>query len=442
MFYSFKQASLPSLQLFGDDTLIQLRNAAAEYATSVIRPLDDIIDRETHAFPHSLWAGLGEQGLLGIITPEEYGGLNLGYLALTEVTKQISCNSGSIGLSYIAHIALCAHQIIKHGTPEQKEKYLPGLADGSLIGALAMSEPGAGSDVMSMKTRATPRDGGFVLNGGKFWITNGGRIDAETGQLTTADVMVVYAATGNGKLTAFLLERGMEGFKAASKIDKETMRGSETWEITFDNVFVPSQNVLGAANKGAHVLMAGLNAERLILAAGALGLAEAAYEEALAYTTERKQFGAPINHNQAVAFRLSQIYADITAANQMLLVQAALADKDIKLLDNAAAAAVFLKASQVATAATQENIQLHGGAGLTTDVRAMRLFRDAALYRIGGGTEEVRLMRIAEEIIPGYREHTQAVRAMLLAQHKAAAAPANDKPPATATTAAPAPANG
>jgi isovaleryl-CoA dehydrogenase len=411
MFRNFNEASTPSLLLFGGDTQIQLRDAAADFAQRVIRPLDDKIDRETHDFPHELWAQMGEQGLLGIITPEEYGGMGLGYLALSEITKQISRNSGSIGLSYIAHEALNAHQIIKHGTPEQKQKYLPGLADGSMIGALAMSEPGAGSDVMSMKTNAKAVDGGFVLNGGKYWITNGGRIDAETGQPTTADVMVVYAATGNGKLTAFLLERGMEGFKAAAKIDKETMRGSETWEITFDNVFVPAENILGTVNKGAHVLMAGLNAERLILAAGALGLAEAACEEALPYTTERKQFGAALAYNQNLAFRLAQIYADITSANQMLLVQAALADKDIKLLDNAAAAAVFLKASQACTLATQENIQLHGGAGLTTGVRAMRLFRDGFLYRIGGGSEEVRFMRIAEETIPGYREFVAAQRA-------------------------------
>lgn len=225
MFTDFNEASCTALaHLFGDLTLVALRDAAAAFAKSKIRPEDDILDRETHAFPHHLWTEMGEQGFLGIITPEEYGGMGLGYASLAEITKQISRCSGSIGLSYIANVALCAHQIIKHGTPDQKAKYLRGLAEGNLIGALAMSEPDAGSDVMAMRTHAKQVEGGFLLNGGKYWITNGGRIDAQTGQPVTADVMVVYALTDpeKGKLTAFLLERDMPGFKAAAKIQKKS----------------------------------------------------------------------------------------------------------------------------------------------------------------------------------------------------------------------------
>ncbi|MBI1327976.1 MAG: isovaleryl-CoA dehydrogenase [Alphaproteobacteria bacterium] len=383
---------------------------AGTFAQAAIAPLDQILDNQTGAFPHRLWKQLGEQGYKGLIIPETYGGMGLGYLALTAATLQISKASGSVGLSFIADQALCTHQIIKHGTDEQKAKYLPALASGDKVGALAMSEPEAGSDVMSMRTRAEPaeRNGvkGYVINGTKTWITNGGRNDETTGAPLTADVLVLYAVTNTApkKLTAFLVDGGTEGFNAVRKIEKECLPGSETWELEFNDVFVPEDAILGTVNKGANVLMAGLNAERLILGAGALGLAIAAFDDAVDYTTQRRQFGGPIAYNQDVAFDLADIYSEITGALANMFTAAAMADNGIDLT-NGMAASVFLEASQIATRAAEQNVYYHGGNGQTIDYRAGLIKRDASLYRVGGGSEHVRMLRIAEQVIPGYREH-------------------------------------
>lgn len=382
---------------------------AREFAQRIIRPKDDIVDTETNAFPHDLWAQLGGQGLKGLIVPEEYGGMGQGYLQLAAATMEISRASGSVGLSFLADQALCTHQILKHGTDEQKEKYLAKLASGEFVGALAMSEEGAGSDVMSMGTKAVPteKDGvkGYSISGKKLWITNAGRETPEGN--VNADVLVLYAVTQDKprKLTAFLVDGDTPGFEAYSKIHKEGMRGSETWELNFQNCFVPEDNIIGQVNKGAHVLMAGLNAERLILGAGALGLAQAALEETIAYTTDRKQFGHPVAHNQAVAHDIADMYSELMASKNHMFSAAAMADFDPKSLTNAVAASVFLKGSKTATNITEQNVYYHGGNGQTVDYRPGRLKRDASLYRVGGGSEAVRLIRIAEEILQGYRAH-------------------------------------
>ncbi|MES2729430.1 MAG: acyl-CoA dehydrogenase family protein [Pseudomonadota bacterium] len=384
-----------------------------EYAARVLRPLDDILDHETHAFPRDQWHQLSEQGLKGLIIPAEYGGMGLNYMHLALATLQISRASGSIGLSFLADQALCAHQIIHHGTPDQKAAYLPQLASGAFVGALAMSEPEAGSDVMAMRTMAVPTsktgEPGFIINGSKMWITNGGRID-EAGQKVTADILVLYAATQQDpkKLTAFLVESGTSGFEAVSKIEKEGMRGSETWELSFNNCFVPATHVLGEVNRGGNILMQGLNAERLILGAGALGLGVAAMDDALEYASQRRQSGIPIAYNQTVAHKLADLFSELVGTTNHLLLTAATAEKH---LSNASAASVFLAASRLASQITEQNVYLHGGNGQTTDYRAGRLKRDASLYRVGGGTEDVRSQRIAEDILPGYGAYLRQQKA-------------------------------
>lgn len=391
---------------------LEIYDQAGDFASRFIHPLDNELDQRTHAFPHHAWQDIADNGFKGIIIPTDYGGMGLAYMHLAMATLQISRASGSIGLSYLADQALCAHQIWKHGTPVQQAAYLPKLASGAFIGALAMSEPNAGTDVMNMSTLAIPAsemgEPGYIINGGKMWITNGGRVN-EAGQNVTADILVLYAATQKNpkKLTAFLVEGGTPGFTAVHKIDKEGMRGSETWELRFDNCFVPTTHVLGEVDKGAHVLMQGLNAERLILGAGALGLAVAAMDDALSYTSERKTGGIPAAYRQAVADKLANLFSRLTTTNDHLLLTAAGAEKD---LDNTAAASVFLQASRIATEITGENIYLHGGNGQTTDYRAGRLARDASLYRVGGGTEAVREQRIAEGIIDGYGEHLRRMQ--------------------------------
>jgi isovaleryl-CoA dehydrogenase len=403
-----------------------LYEGVEDFTRGVVRPLDNEIDLETHAFPHPLWQQMGENGLLGIMVPEEYGGLGLGYLPLAAVTTQISKASGSIGLSHIAHVALCTHQILRHGTKDQKEKYLPGLASGERIGALAMSETDAGSDVMGMNAHAKKVDGGYVINGAKMWITNGARVDAQTGEKVTADVLVLYAVTNDSpkKLTAFIVDGGTDGFKAGQKIHKEGMRGSETWEVVFDNCFVPDANVLGQPDKGAHVLMAGLNAERLILGAGALGLAEAACVEATAYLHQRPQFGMTIAFNQSVALDLADIYSQILCGYDHLYSAAARADRNINSLTNSAAASVFLRASRAATYAAEQNVYYHGGNGQTIEYRAGRVRRDASLYRVGGGSEFVRELRIAQDLVPDYAAHLKLAALMRAAFANATGVPA------------------
>lgn len=356
-----------------------------------VLPLDAVFS-ERGEFPHDLWKKTGNMGLLGITAPEQYGGYDLGYLTHFVVTEILSQYSGSITLSYIAHSNLCVNQITLNGTDEQKAAFLPGLISGDLVGALAMSEDNAGSDVMGMHTTAKEVNGGYVLNGTKLWITNGG----------TADVMVVYAQTdaANRKLTAFLVTKDMEGFAPRQKIHKIGMNASETYELVFENCFVPKENILGEVNRGGAVLMSGLNYERLILSAGALGLAQAAFDETLRYTGERRQFGKPINANQAVAFELAQMKADINSERMAAYLVAAMIDAnkngpkhDPKM--NELCAGVFLKTGQLAEDVTTRAVKLHGGNGYTREFRVGRIWNDAMLYQIGGGTENVRKIVLA-----------------------------------------------
>ncbi|EGR47402.1 Isovaleryl-CoA dehydrogenase [Trichoderma reesei QM6a] len=342
---------------------------------------------KTNAFPMEMWEKLGEAGFLGVTADEDYGGLGMGYQAHCIVLEEMSRASGSIALSYAAHSQLCVNQISLNGTPEQKEKYLPGLIAGTSVGALAMSESGSGSDVVSMRTSAKAVDGGFLLNGTKMWITNG----------PDAHVIVVYAKTepdkGSKGITAFLVDTKAEGFSCARKLDKMGMRGSNTGELIFENVFVPNENVLGKVNGGVRVLMEGLDLERLVLSAGPLGLMQAALDVALPFTHQRKQFGQPIAHNQLVQGRLADMYTKLQASRAYTYNTARMVDEQgiIRTQDCAGA---ILYAAERATECTLDCIQLLGGMGYTEEMPASRLLRDAKLYEIGAGTSEIRRMVI------------------------------------------------
>jgi len=383
------------LALFDHDgTIREMRAAVSRFAKEQILPLDGPLS-EAEDFPQQLWRMMGDQGLLGMTAPEKHGGLGLGYLPHLVVAEEISRCSGSVGLSYIAHSNLCINQIALNGTEKQKADFLPPLVAGEKVGGLAMSEANAGSDVMSMQTRATKCEGGYRLNGTKLWITNGG----------TGDTFVVYAKTDseNKKITAFLVCKGMPGFKPGQKLHKVGMRASETYELVFDECFVPDSNVLGNVDQGAKVLMGGLNYERLILAGGALGLARAAFEESLSYTTERIQFGKPINSNQAIAFDLAQMAAEIDRERAFAYTVASMIDakgktaKNDKSL-NRMCAEVFLTAAQAADRISTRGVELHGGNGYTTEYRIGRIWRDAKLYMIGGGTADIRKLVVAREL--------------------------------------------
>ncbi|KAL6889218.1 acyl-CoA dehydrogenase NM domain-like protein [Trichoderma longibrachiatum] len=342
---------------------------------------------KTNAFPMEMWEKLGEAGFLGVTADEDYGGLGMGYQAHCIVLEEMSRASGSIALSYAAHSQLCVNQISLNGTPEQKEKYLPGLIAGTSVGALAMSESGSGSDVVSMRTSAKAVDGGYLLNGTKMWITNG----------PDAHVIVVYAKTepdkGSKGITAFLVDTKTEGFSCARKLDKMGMRGSNTGELIFENVFVPNENVLGKVNGGVRVLMEGLDLERLVLSAGPLGIMQAALDVALPFTHQRKQFGQPIAHNQLVQGRLADMYTKLQASRAYTYATARTVDEQgiIRTQDCAGA---ILYAAERATECTLDCIQLLGGMGYTEEMPASRLLRDAKLYEIGAGTSEIRRMVI------------------------------------------------
>jgi isovaleryl-CoA dehydrogenase len=353
---------------------------------------------------------------LGVAIPEEYGGAGLGLVEHAIITEQISYASAPIGLSYLADTALTMNRIAAFGTPSQKETYLPRLISGEHVGALAMSESEAGSDVMSMKLDAKACYGGYVLNGSKLWITNGARRDGKIE--VTADVAVVYAKTdqkaGSKGVTGFIVEGGTQGFKPGQKIEKDSMRGSNTYEILFDECFVPDSQVLGEENKGSKVLMSGLNDERVILAAASIGLAQAALDQTIAYGIERKQFKMPIIFNQSSAFHVADMASELNAARALTYIAAAAGDRG--KLTNGLAASAFLQASKIATRTTMENIYHHGGVGLTHEFDASRFARNAHLFRIGGGSEGIRRLIIANEIIPGYAEflkQEQAFRAQL-----------------------------
>jgi isovaleryl-CoA dehydrogenase len=370
-----------------------MRSAVRTFAEKEILPLDGPASEQSE-FPNQLWPKMGEQGFLGVTAAEKFGGLALGYLAHLVITEEISRCSGSIGLSYIAHSNLCVNQISLNGTPAQKAKYLPGLIAGTSIGALAMSEANAGSDVMAMSCSATPADGGYLLNGTKLWITNGG----------SADVLVVYVKTDKEKkkITAFLVTRDMEGFKRGQKIHKIGMKASETYELVFDNCFVPTANILGEFNGGGKVLMSGLNYERLILAGGALGLGRAAFEESLNYTSDRMQFGKAINRNQAIAFDLAEMSTSLDRERAFAYSTAALIDKSPKNTQDKAlnllCAEVFLSAAQAADQISSRAVELHGGNGYSTEYRVGRIWNDAKLYMIGGGTSDIRKLVVAREL--------------------------------------------
>jgi len=371
------------------ETIDALRDAVRQFAQARIAPLAEQTDRDNE-FPLHLWRELGEMGLLGLTVEEEFGGTNMGYLAHVVAMEEISRASASIGLSYGAHSNLCVNQIRKNGSPAQKAKYLPKLVAGEHIGALAMSEPGAGSDVVSMRLRADRHGDVFVLNGNKMWITNG----------PDADVLVVYAKTdiaaGSKGITAFLVEKGFKGFSTAQKLDKLGMRGSNTCELVFDNCEIPAENVLGEVNKGVRVLMSGLDFERLVLSGGPLGIMGACLDIALPYARERKQFGRSIGEFQLIQGKLADMYVGYNACRAYVYSVAKACDRGQTTRKDAAGAILY--AAEKATWMAGQAIQILGGNGYINDYPTGRLWRDAKLYEIGAGTSEIRRMLIGREL--------------------------------------------
>jgi isovaleryl-CoA dehydrogenase len=367
-----------------------IRESVARFADERIAPLAEAVDREDK-FPRELWPEMGELGLHGITVPEADGGLGLGYVEHVIAIEEVSRASASVGLSYGAHSNLCINQIARWGTAEQKAKHLPGLISGEHIGALAMSEPAAGSDVVSMKLKADGVQGGYVLNGSKFWITNGHE----------AEVLVVYAKTdpaaGAKGITAFLIEKDMPGFKPAQKIGKLGMRGSPTSELVFDNCEVPEANVLGEVGQGVKVLMSGLDYERAVLAGVQLGIMQACLDTVIPYVREREQFGRPIGSFQLIQAKVADMYVALQSARAYAYAVARACDRGQTTRFDAAGA--ILLASENAFRVAGEAIQALGGAGYTTDWPVERYLRDAKLLDIGAGTNEIRRMLIGRELI-------------------------------------------
>jgi isovaleryl-CoA dehydrogenase len=366
-----------------------LRDTVRGFASEKIAPRAAEID-EKDSFPIDLWPAMGELGLHGITVKEEYGGADMGYLAHCVAMEEISRASASVGLSYGAHSNLCVNQIHRWGTSEQKQRYLPGLISGEHVGALAMSEPGAGSDVVSMRLRADKKGDQYVLNGSKLWITNG----------HYAETIVVYAKTdpaaGPRGITAFLIEKGFKGFRPAQKLDKLGMRGSPTSELVFEDCAVPEENVLGEVGKGVNVLMSGLDYERAVLAAGPLGIMQAALDVALPYVHDRKQFDTPIGEFQLVQGKLADIYTRLNASRAYVYAVARACDRGQTTRKDAAGAILF--AAEAATQVALDAIQLLGGNGYINEYPTGRLLRDAKLYEIGAGTSEIRRMLIGREL--------------------------------------------
>jgi isovaleryl-CoA dehydrogenase len=383
---TYERGAIPFFGL--SDTALAIRETTARFADERIAPRAAEIDA-SNSFPRDLWPEMGALGLHGITVEEEFGGLGLGYLEHVLVMEEVSRASASVGLSYGAHSNLCINQIRRWGTAEQKQKYLPRLISGEHVGALAMSESGAGSDVLSMKLKAEKKDGRYVLNGTKFWITNAPH----------ADVLVVYAKTGADTkgVTAFLIENGFRGFRAAQKLDKLGMRGSDTGELVFDNCEVPEENILGRLNGGVEVLMSGLDYERAVLAAGPLGIMQACLDAVIPYVRERQQFGKPIGTFQLMQAKVADMYVALNAARALVYNVARACDAGASRREDAAAAILFASESAVQTAL--EAIQALGGAGYTKDHPVERFLRDAKLYDIGAGTNEIRRFLIGRELI-------------------------------------------
>ena len=369
--------------------LDSLRDATRDFCQREIAPVAEQIDRD-NAHPRSLWQKLGELGVLGVTAGTEYGGLDMGYLAHTVIMEEVSRASGSLGLSYGAHSNLCVNQLDKNGNAAQKTRYLPKLISGEHVGALAMSEPGAGSDVVSMKLRADKKGDRYVLNGNKMWITNG----------PDADTLVVYAKTdpdaGSKGMTAFIIEKGFAGFSTAQKLDKLGMRGSNTCELVFEDCEVPAENVLGEVGKGVRVLMSGLDYERTVLAAGPIGIMQAAMDVVVPYIHERKQFNQSIGEFQLVQGKVADMYTTLNACRAYLYTVAAACDRGQTSRKDAAG--VILYCAEKATQVALDAIQLLGGNGYINEYPTGRLLRDAKLYEIGAGTSEIRRMLIGREL--------------------------------------------
>jgi isovaleryl-CoA dehydrogenase len=371
------------------ETADMLRDTVRSFAADKIAPRADEIDR-SNQFPRDLWPELGALGLHGVTVEEEYGGSGLGYLEHCIAMEEISRASASVGLSYGAHSNLCVNQIRRNGNEDQKRRYLPKLISGEHVGALAMSEPGSGSDVVSMKTKAEKKGDRYVLTGNKMWITNG----------PIAETLVVYAKTdpsaGSRGITAFLIEKGMKGFSTHQKLDKLGMRGSDTCELVFEDCEVPEENVLGQVGRGVNVLMSGLDYERAVLAAGPLGIMQACMDVVMPYVHERKQFGQPIGTFQLVQGKVADMYVTMNACKAYVYAVAKACDRGQTTREDAAGAILY--AAEKATQCALDAIQLLGGNGYINDYPTGRLLRDAKLYEIGAGTSEIRRMLIGREL--------------------------------------------
>jgi isovaleryl-CoA dehydrogenase len=381
--------SLPGLDFDLGEDIEMLRDTVSSFAQAKIAPCAAEIDR-SNKFPRELWPQLGELGLLGITVEEEWGGAGMGYLAHCVAMEEISRASAAIGLSYGAHSNLCVNQLRRNGSDEQKKRYLPKLISGEYVGALAMSEPDAGSDVVSMRTRADRNGDRYILNGTKMWITNG----------PLADTMVVYAKTdataGSRGITAFIVEKAFKGFSSGQKLDKLGMRGSDTGELVFADCEVPAENVLGVVGNGVNILMSGLDYERAVLAAGPIGVMQACLDLVLPYVHQRAQFGQPIGRFQLIQAKLADMYVTLNASKAYVYAVAKACDRGETTREDAAGAILY--AAERATWMALETIQVLGGNGYINDFPAGRLLRDAKLYEIGAGTSEIRRMLIGREI--------------------------------------------
>ncbi len=380
---------LPGLDFGLGETADMIRDSVRGFTADEIAPRAADIDRDNE-FPADLWRKLGELGVLGVTVEEDYGGAGLGYLEHVVAMEEISRGSASVGLSYGAHSNLCVNQIHRNGSGDQKRQYLPKLISGEHVGALAMSEPGAGSDVVGMRLRAERRGDRFVLNGTKMWITNG----------PDADVIVVYAKTdpdaGSRGITAFIVENGFKGFAAAPKLDKLGMRGSNTCELVFDDCEVPAENLLGEEGRGVEVLMSGLDYERVVLSAGPLGIMQGCMDAVIPYVHERKQFGKAIGEFQLMQGKLADMYTAMNACRAYVYAVARACDRGATARKDAAGAILF--ASEKATWMALEAIQCLGAMGYVNETAPGRLLRDAKLYEIGAGTSEIRRMLIGREL--------------------------------------------